>query len=136
MTVVVGKPISRVDGAAKVTGGAHYTSDVAPAELVHAVLVDSTIASGRIRAIDTAAAERAPGVLAVITHLNAPKLHYPANAPRGGASTLRRVAVRAFEGPQIFFSGQHIAVVVADTLERATHAASLVVVSADQEQPV
>jgi xanthine dehydrogenase YagR molybdenum-binding subunit len=133
---MVGQPASRVDGAAKVTGGAHYTADVALPGLVHAVLVDSTIASGRIRTIDTAAAERAPGVLAVITHLNAPKLVYPADAPQGGASTLRRVAVRAFEGPQIFFSGQHIAVVVADTLERATHAASLVVVSADQDQPV
>ena len=136
MTTMVGQPVSRVDGAAKVAGGAHYTADVSLPGLVHAVLVDSTIASGRIRAIDTAAAERAPGVLAVVTHLNVPKLVYPADAPKGGASTLRRVAVRAFEGPQIFFAGQHIAVVVADTLERATHAASLVVVSTDQNQPV
>src|SRR5262245_30506497 len=112
MTAMVGQPVSRVDGAAKVTGGARYTSDIALPGLVHAVLVDSTIASGRIRAIDIAAAERAPGVLAVITHLNAPNLVYPADAPQGGASTLRRVAVRAFEGPQIYFCGQHIAVVV------------------------
>jgi xanthine dehydrogenase YagR molybdenum-binding subunit len=135
MNEIVGQPVSRVDGIAKVTGGAPYTSDIVAPGLVHAVLVDSTIASGRIRAIDTTAAERAPGVLAVITHVNAPKLVYPADAPQGGASTLRRVAVRAFEGPQIYFAGQHIAIVIADTLERATYAASLVAVSYDQEQP-
>jgi xanthine dehydrogenase YagR molybdenum-binding subunit len=136
MSATVGQPVSRRDGHLKVTGGAHYTADVALPGLVHAVLVDSTIARGRIRALDTTAAERAPGVLAVITHLNAPTLFFPPDAPQGGASTLRRVAVRAFVGPDIYFAGQHIAVVVADTLERATHAAGLVGVSYDREPSV
>jgi xanthine dehydrogenase YagR molybdenum-binding subunit len=136
MSVSVGQPVNRRDGHLKVTGGARYAADVALPGLVHAVLVDSAVARGRIRALDTAAAERAPGVLTVITHLNAPKLYYPPDAPRDGASTLRRVAVRAFAGPDIYFAGQHVAVVVADTLERATYAAGLVAVSYDREPPV
>lgn len=136
MNSTVGQSVSRIDGRLKVTGGARYTADVPLPGLVHAVLVDSAIARGRIRALDTSAAERAPGVLAVITHLNAPPLFYPPDAPQGGASTLRRVAVRAFTGPEIHFAGQHVAVVVADTLERATYAAGLVSVACDEERPV
>jgi xanthine dehydrogenase YagR molybdenum-binding subunit len=118
--------VRRVDGRLKVTGGARYSADVRLPGQVYAVLVDSTIASGRIVRLETAAAEAAPGVIGVITHLNAPPLEYPADAPQGGASTLRRVAVRAFLGDQIYFVGQHLAVVVADTLERARYAAALV----------
>jgi xanthine dehydrogenase YagR molybdenum-binding subunit len=136
MDATIGQPVSRIDGRLKVTGGARYTADVPSPGLVHAVLVDSPIARGRIRALDSRAAERAPGVLAVITHLNAPPLFYPPDAPQGGASTLRRVAVRALAGPQVHFAGQHIAVVVADTLEQATYAAGLVSVACDEEQPV
>jgi xanthine dehydrogenase YagR molybdenum-binding subunit len=136
MNATVGQAVGRIDGRLKVTGGARYTADVSLPGLVHAVLVDSPIARGRIRTLDTSAAERAPGVLAVITHLNAPPLFYPADAPRGGASTLRRVALRAFTGPEIHFAGQHVAVVVADTLERATYAAGLVSVACHEERPI
>ena len=71
---VVGTPRDRVDGRLKVTGAATYPIDVTLPGLVHAVLVQSTVTSGRIRHIDVSAAERATGVLAVITHVNAPKL--------------------------------------------------------------
>ena len=67
-------PINRVDGKAKVTGAAAYAADQKLPQTAYGFLVGSTIAKGRIRSIDTRSAERAPGVLAVLTHLNAPKL--------------------------------------------------------------
>ena len=133
MNISGARSANRIDGKLKVTGGVRYSAEITLPGLVYAVLVDSSVACGRIREIDTHAAENAPGVLAVITHLNAPPLHYPANAPQGGTATLRRVALRAFEGSRIYFAGQHVAVVIADTLERATHAASLVKVAYDTE---
>ena len=63
----IGQPISRTDGRLKVTGGARYTADIAAVGAAHAAIVHSTIAYGRTVSIDTAAAEKAPGVLAVLT---------------------------------------------------------------------
>ena len=73
---LIGQPVSRVDGHAKVTGGARYAAEFDVAGVVHAALVTSTIARGSILTMDTAAAEKADGVLAVITHLNAERLPY------------------------------------------------------------
>ncbi|WP_332368867.1 hypothetical protein [Spirosoma telluris] len=72
---LIGTPISRIDGIAKVTGKAAYSMDFPVKNLAYAVLFKSTIASGKIQTIDTGAAEKVPGVLAVITHTNAPKLN-------------------------------------------------------------
>jgi CO/xanthine dehydrogenase Mo-binding subunit len=66
--------VDRVDGPLKVTGAAPYPSDFDFPHLAHAALVRSTIAAGRIRAMDTVAAAAVPGVLAIITHQNAPPL--------------------------------------------------------------
>jgi len=79
MTVIAGSkllgdPVDRVDGPLKVTGAAPYPSDFTFPDLAHAVLVQSTIAAGTISRIDAGAAHAAPGVLAVITHENAPAL--------------------------------------------------------------
>src|SRR3954465_14995142 len=71
---MVGPPVDRVDGPLKVTGAAHYPADFSFPNLAHAVLVQSTVAAGRIRRITTGPAESAPGVLAVITHETAPQL--------------------------------------------------------------
>src|SRR5206468_3916202 len=76
-TTLIGRPVDRVDGRLKVTGGARYAAEFPTQNVAYGVLVMSTIASGRILAIDTEAADRAPGVLAVITHLNAPRLPFP-----------------------------------------------------------
>src|SRR4051812_43638422 len=73
---VIGKPLSRVDGRDKVTGSARYAAEFDLPNLAHAAVARSTIANGRIRTIDTAAADAAPGVLAVLTHENAPRLAY------------------------------------------------------------
>ncbi|MBW4571733.1 MAG: xanthine dehydrogenase family protein molybdopterin-binding subunit [Tolypothrix carrinoi HA7290-LM1] len=127
----VGKPMNRVDGRLKVTGAAHYAAEFPLENLVHAVLIGSTIASGTIKNIDTSAAEKSPGVIAIITHLNAPKLKEMPDMNKGGAAGEARVPLG--DG-NIYHHGQYIGVVVADTLERATHAASLVRV-AYNEQP-
>ena len=71
----VGQPISRVDGRLKVTGGARYTADIPFGDIAHAAIAYSTIANGRTVSIDTAAAEKAPGVLAVFTHHNMPRMN-------------------------------------------------------------
>ena len=87
----IGKPVERVDGRLKVTGGARYAAEFKVANLAHGVLVMSTIASGRIRSIDTKAALSAPGVLAVITHENAPRLNFP-ERPKQMTTLSRRLS--------------------------------------------
>ena len=114
---VIGEPMDRVDGRLKVTGAATYSAEYNIPNLSYAVLVSGTIASGTITGIDTAAAERAPGVLTVITHLNAPQLTgYQASTIAANGKPNYRV----FGGDKIFFNGQPVAIVVADTFERAT----------------
>src|SRR4051812_28185972 len=72
---VVGKPIDRVDGRLKVTGRAMYAADFPVQNNAYAVAFQSTIARGKVKSIDSSAAQKHPGVIAVITHENAPKLH-------------------------------------------------------------
>src|SRR5579863_2989859 len=69
---VVGQPLTRLEGRLKVTGGAQYTADASLAGVLHGSIVHSPIANGRTISIDTTAAERAPGVLAVFTYRNMP----------------------------------------------------------------
>jgi xanthine dehydrogenase YagR molybdenum-binding subunit len=64
----IGMPLNRVDGRLKVTGGARYAAEAQVANVAHGVLVLSTIGSARVTRVRTAAAEKAPGVLAVLTH--------------------------------------------------------------------
>ncbi|MEU9291396.1 xanthine dehydrogenase family protein molybdopterin-binding subunit [Streptomyces sp. NPDC048275] len=128
----VGAPLSRVDGRLKVTGQAKYAADHEPDGVVHAVVVDSSVALGRITGIDTRAAEAQPGVLRVIHHRNAPELPY---GPNPGSLNLPGERLRVFQDNQVRFHGQPVAVVVATTLEAAQHAASLVKVGYDAERP-
>jgi xanthine dehydrogenase YagR molybdenum-binding subunit len=123
---LVGTGIDRVDGRKKVTGGATYAAEVQVANVAHAVIVGSTIGRGRITAIETRAAEAAPGVVAVVTHLNAPK--FPGVAAKPGGND--RV-VQGLQDDAVLYHDQPIAVVVADTLERAQHAAALVTAEYD-----
>ena len=136
----VGQPLNRSDGLVKVTGKATYTAETPIADLVHAVLIQSTIASGRIRAIDSSDAQIAPGVLDIMTYLNTPRLQ-PAplgmaanNAERLAGSTGQRYL--PLQDNVIHHNGQHIGLVVAQTLEQATYAASLVTVEYEQKRPI
>ncbi len=76
MSAFIGQPVSRVDGRRKVTGSATYAAEFEVPGQAHAAIVRSTVANGRIASIDTAAAEQAPGVIAIVTHRNAPQLAY------------------------------------------------------------
>ncbi|WP_020603473.1 xanthine dehydrogenase family protein molybdopterin-binding subunit [Spirosoma spitsbergense] len=122
---VVGTPVSRIDGILKVTGKADYSVDHPIKNVAYAVLFKSTIAAGTITNIDSAAAEKSPGVLAVITHKNVPKLNVKGGI-RGGAM---------LQSPEIEFYGQNIGIVVADTFEQARHAAHLIHVDYDKKTP-
>lgn len=126
--------LNRVDGRQKVMGTAKYSAEYDIPGLTYGVLVSSTIAKGKISAIDTKAAERAPGVLAVISHVNSIKVpgfadnEHPTEPKTGGQP------LRAFYDNKVYFNGQPVAIVVADTLERAQHASSLVKVKYDQDK--
>ncbi len=121
----IGQALSRVDGPAKVTGMAKYAADtrVAVPGLVHAVLVQSTISHGHIARIDASAAEALPGVLAIITHLNAPRLGAMPKAYPDGPAAQSHIQL---QDERIIQRGQSVAVIVADTFERATDAAARV----------
>jgi xanthine dehydrogenase YagR molybdenum-binding subunit len=120
----IGQPISRVDGRQKVTGGATYAAEFELPRLAHGAIVRSTVANGRIRSINSAAAERAPGVVAVVTHRNAPRLAYRAHKAPPDPEVGERLHV--LQDDRVRHQGQPIALVVAETLEQAIHAAALV----------
>ena len=127
---IVGTARDRVDGLLKVMGAATYPIDVTLPGLAHAALVQSTIISGRIRDIAVDAAERAPGVLAVITHLNTPPL---ALAP---VTAIGPQPLPPFQSDAVLHYGQHVAMVVAETSEQANAAATLIEVAYERDTPV
>src|SRR5947207_8738303 len=120
---MIGDPISRVDGPLKVTGTARYSAEWPLDRLAYGVIVQSTIARGTITALDTAVAASLPGVLAVMTVDNAPRLP---QAGRAGVNPPAGRELSLLQTREIRYNGEPIAVVVAETFEQATHAASLV----------
>ncbi len=122
----IGSPVARVDGPAKVRGEAQYAAEFAPDGLLYAATADSTCPAGTIATLDTRAAERAPGVLLVLTHLNADRLPYQEPAERVAVDPVAGAQLRVLDGPAILFSGQPIALVVARTQAQAEYGASLV----------
>src|SRR5437867_10112430 len=123
-TTFIGQPISRVDGQHKVTGAARYAAEFDVRAVAHGAIVRSTVAKGHIASIESAAAERAPGVVAVITHLNAPRLAYRAHKAAVDPDVGERLHL--LQDDPVSHQGQPIALVIAETLEQATHAATLV----------
>jgi xanthine dehydrogenase YagR molybdenum-binding subunit len=119
---IVGKPIDRVDGPLKVSGGARYAYEVAQENVLYGFVVEASIGKGRVRSIDTRAAEEAPGVVLVLTHQN---------APAQGTGN-HREAHPVLTGPQVTRYGQPVAFVVAETFEQARAAAYLVDVKYDR----
>jgi xanthine dehydrogenase YagR molybdenum-binding subunit len=116
---MIGKPIDRLDARLKVTGAARYAAEFHVPGAVHAVLVQSTIAAGSVTGFNLKEVQGMPGVLAIITPDNAGQLSYPAKVPQAVAGPL-------LQNKDILFNGQHIAVVVAETLEQAQAAAAAV----------
>jgi len=126
-----GRGIDRVDGRLKVTGRAPYAAEIAVANVAHAVIVGSAIAKGKIASIDTRAASRAAGVITVLTHLNAPQLP----GARLKLGPMDRV-LQLLQDDAVLYSDQPVALAIADTIERAQFAASLVVIRYEEEKPV
>jgi xanthine dehydrogenase YagR molybdenum-binding subunit len=132
----IGKPMSRVDGVAKVTGKAKYAAEFQVPNLAYGFIVTSAATKGRIKEIDTAEAESAPGVVRIFTHLNAPKLGPKASTAEAppNAEAEEDTSFRALQSDRIYFNRQPVALVVAETYEQARHAARLVTVSYDAER--
>jgi xanthine dehydrogenase YagR molybdenum-binding subunit len=128
----VGQPISRADGRLKVTGGARYTADIPVTGAVHAAIVHSTIANGRTVSIDTIAAEKAPGVLAVFTHRNMPRMN-PTPKPWSHLHPHGQ-GYLPLQDERIHYAGQPIALVIAATLDKAVHAGTLIMVEYETER--
>jgi xanthine dehydrogenase YagR molybdenum-binding subunit len=130
----IGQPLTRVDGRLKVTGAATYAAEFACPKLVYGELIQSAIADGRVERIDISAAKSAPGVIGVLTRDNAPRFKpYPDDLAKSGAPGETRVPL---QDDEIHYAGQHLGVVVAQTFEQATYAASLVRVTYQVQPPV
>lgn len=133
MNKVIGTSVSRKDGHAKVTGTATYSAEHEVPGLVHGYVVTSTIANGQIRTINTREAERAPGVIAIFTPKNAPKVFKPSNDFMKSKIYEARLPL---SDDKVHYAGQIIGLVVADTFERARDAADLVKVEYDAQTPI
>src|SRR5712672_4533016 len=119
---VVGKPLDRVDGPLKVAGGARYAYEMQQDNVLYGYVVEASIGKGRIKSLDTRAAEKAPGVALVLTHRN---------APAQGTGN-HREAHPVLTGPEVTGYGQPVAFVVAESFEQARAAAYLVDVKYDR----
>src|SRR5438128_10042226 len=113
---IVGKPLDRVDGPLKVTGGARYAYEMQQDNVLYGFVVEASVGKGRIKSLDTRAAEKAPGVALVLTHHNAPE--------QGTGN--HREAHPVLTGPEVTRYGQPVAFVVAESFEQARAAAYLV----------
>jgi xanthine dehydrogenase YagR molybdenum-binding subunit len=118
---IVGKPLDRVDGRLKVTGGARYAYEMQQNTL-YGFVVEASIGKGTIKSIDIRAAEKAPGVVLVLTHRNAPE--------QGTGN--HREAHPVLTGPEVTRYGEPVAFVVAESFEQARAAAYLVDVKYDR----
>ena len=121
----LGKPTSRVDGRAKVSGSAKYAAEYNVPGLAHGFVVSSAIAKGRIKRIHSADALAVDGVLDVLTHAHRPELascdeNYKDEVAPSGSP------YRPLYDDRVLFSGQPVALVVAEEFEIARFAASLV----------
>ncbi len=128
----MGQPIARTESRAKVTGTARYASDMPLTHPVHAYLVTSTIARGRIVGMEEAAARAVPGVLDIMTHRNRPKVAAIEHFFAGGQGV---TAVPPLAGPEIAHDGQIIAMILAETYEAAREASHRLVVRYDRQAP-
>lgn len=135
MNQVIGQAKKRVTGKLKVTGGARYAAEFPVDKVTYGVLTTSTIAKGRVTNIHTQKAQAVPGVIAIITHQNAPQLPFEQISREQRISTAPGGEYpNTLYTDRIYFYGQPVAVTVAETLEQAEQAASLVKVEYAPEE--
>ena len=133
---IIGQPVTRQDAKLKVTGTAKYSAEFALPGMVYAVLVGAPIARGHITSIDTAAARAAPGVLEIMTFQNRPKMNSIDEKTLLAVGTFAGEATLPLQDGAIVYADQAVAVVIADTYERARYAAKLVKIEAEKLEPV
>ncbi|WP_445503067.1 xanthine dehydrogenase family protein molybdopterin-binding subunit [Microvirga sp. G4-2] len=133
-TTLIGKPVTRVDGRAKVTGAARYAADFNQRAQLHAVIVSATAGLGRVTALEEAAVRAMPGVVEIVSHLNAPRLAYGPHKSFIDPEVGERLHV--LQDDQVRFYGQPVAIVVADTLDHAERAANALRISYAAERPI
>src|SRR5437773_4086819 len=134
MNAQIGKPLARVDGRLKVTGAATYAAEFQRPDLAYGTLIQSAIANGRVVKIDILAAKSAPGVIEILTRENTPGFKpYPDDLTKKGAPGENRMPL---QDDEVHYAGQHLGVVVAETFEQATYAASLVRVTYQAQPPI
>jgi xanthine dehydrogenase YagR molybdenum-binding subunit len=137
MSPAIGSPIDRVDGPEKVTGRARYSAEILLPDLAYAAIVGATIPSGRVTAIDTSEAVAAGGVLAILTHENLPKVAAePKLVPALAGGPAPGESFFPMQDDVVHYAGQPVALVVADSYERAQYAASLVAVNYERAASV
>src|SRR5437762_13619187 len=129
----IGRGTPRVDGPQKVTGAAQYSSDFHFPGLLYAVPVEATIANGRVVKLDTAAAEKMPGVRAVFHRENIGKIFRSVQEP--GFEGICEERRPPFEDDVIRYYGQYVALAVGDTFETAKAAADAVRVTYAKDKP-
>jgi xanthine dehydrogenase YagR molybdenum-binding subunit len=125
----IGQGVSRVDGPAKVTGSARYSGEITLPDLAYAEIIGAGVASGRITSIDTSEAEKAEGVAGILTHRNMPKMNHVPLMPSLLGGPAPGETFFPMQDDVVHYAGQPVALVVADSLERAQYAATLVQVS-------
>jgi xanthine dehydrogenase YagR molybdenum-binding subunit len=130
----VGQPLSRLDGHRKVTGAAQYTGDVPFPGALRGAIVHSTIANGRTVDIDTSRAEAAPGVIAVFTYRNMPRMN-PVPKPWSHLHPYGQ-GYLPLQDDRIHYAGQPVALVLADAPDDAAYAGTLVRVRYDERPPI
>ncbi len=123
----IGQPIDRVDGQLKITGEAKFTAEYSLDNICYAALAYSNIAKGKIKSIDISAAEKAKGVISIITHQNSLKLNDPiVFSPGGRGKGVAASELPILQDENIEWNGQPIAIVVAQTQEEAEYASTLI----------
>jgi xanthine dehydrogenase YagR molybdenum-binding subunit len=132
---LIGTPVSRLDGPHKVSGTARFAAEFSMEGMVYAALKYSTVARGKVRELDTAAAEAAPGVVLVMTYRNAPRMK-PVPAFMSSAKAAGGDDIPIMQNEEIHWNGQPIAVVLAETQEQADYAKSLIRATYETERAV
>ncbi|MFC3608731.1 xanthine dehydrogenase family protein molybdopterin-binding subunit [Stutzerimonas tarimensis] len=127
----LGQPLDRVDGPLKVTGQARYAAEFHQPGMLYGSVISSTIARGRVRTLDTHPAESLPGVRLVLTHLNRPPIA-GYDEPYEDADAADGSPFRPLYNDRVLYSGQPLALVVADSEELARYAGSLIRIDYEQ----
>ena len=135
MKASLGQPIDRVDGRLKVTGGATYAAEYQVKNLAYGACVTSTITKGRVKNVDVRQAEKMPGVIGVMTSENSMQLHFPQSGDPGSGKFAEKDLL-PLQNDRVFYGGQQVAVVVAETFEQAEQAAAVVKIEYDAQAPV